>query len=116
MNFLWFKKQKKRMKNWWEKNQEKVKDEVVRVIVILAIIIFSPIIIVILIILLPMTINIDSFRIRQIRLRLEEKMKKFTKRLWEDTKRATSYFNSGFFAQMSEEDIEWILKINKHGD
>ena len=113
--FLWFKKQGKRLKDWWGNNQERVKDEVARVIAILAIIIFSPIIIIILIILLPTTIDIDSFRIRQTRLKLEEKIrefsKKFIKRLWEDTKRAAFYFNSGLFPSMSEEDREWILKL-----
>ena len=106
MNFLWFKKQKKRMKNWWENNQERVKDELVLVIVIPLIIILSPILIMAIIIILIMAIEIDIAGLKRI-------FKKFTKRLRECAKEIAFYCNTGFFPPMSKEDIEEILKIKK---
>lgn len=84
----WFKNQKKRVKSWWEINQERVKDEVTRVIVIVLMIILSPILIIAIIAMLIMVIEIDIVGLKRIFKkfieRLEEvlKMKRFFSRFW----------------------------------
>lgn len=117
---MWFKYQRKTVKNWWENNQESVKDEVARIVAILTMIIFSPLIILVIILMLIISIDLESLgELKRIFKgeKIKEFFKKFIKRLRQCAKEIAFYCNVTnlpYSPTMSEEERRKILKTDKY--